>query len=48
MSGEDVGCVNRMDYLGHTITNDTSDSLVDAVSNEFNIKFNSIISDAYS
>ncbi len=43
--GEDVECVNIMDYLGHTITNDRSCSLADAVSNDFNIKFNSFISD---
>ncbi len=45
VSGEDVECVNRMDYLGHTITNDRSGSLVDAVSTDFDIKFNSFISD---
>ncbi len=41
---EDVEWVNGMDYLGHTITNDRSDSLVDAVSNDFKIKFNSYMS----
>ncbi len=45
VSGENVECVNRMDYLGHTITNDRSDSLVGAVSKYFNIKFNYVISD---
>ncbi len=45
MSGEDVECLNKMDYLGHTITNDRSNSLVDAVSKDFNIKFNSFIFD---
>ncbi len=33
-------CVKKMDYQGHTITNDRSDSLVDAVSKYFNIQFN--------
>ncbi len=34
-----------MDYLGHSITNDKSNLLVDAVSKDLNMKFNSFTSD---
>ncbi len=44
MCGENVECVNRIDYFGHSsITNDRSNSLVNAVLKNFNITFNSLI-----
>ncbi len=45
VSGEDVECLNIIGYLCHIITNDRSDSLVGAVSYNFNINYNSFISD---
>ncbi len=45
VSGEDVEWMKRMNYLGHSITNDRSASLVVALSKDFNIKFNLFTSD---
>ncbi len=46
MTGDDVQCVNKMVYLGHIIANyDRSDTLVDPVRRDFNVKLNSFIAD---